>query len=224
VAALWDTYAMMFGGGDTSRAAENVRRLQSFASAPLSGNNDRRMRQVQSRCLVGYWKAEHGNAAGARDDLREIQRRFDGAPISDGAAREGRMCAAWLAASLAVDARAGDAVRLLAQLDTIVLRDRVPPRMSLTAAAIMSARLHEKLGRHDLALASSRWRERFTGHPVFLSMQLRDEAELALRTGDRDGAIRAYRHYLALRPAPEPGAASDATAAARRQLAQLERR
>ena len=69
-----------------------------------------------------------------------------------------------------------------------------------------------------------RWREHYTGHPVFLSTQLDDEARLALGTGDREGAIRAYRHYVALRPAPEAGAASAATTAARQQLAQLERR
>ena len=224
VAALWNVYAAIFGDGDTARVADDLRRLQTFGSAPFSGNTDHKSRQYQSHCLIGYWKAEHGDVAGARADLREIQRRFAGAPIGDGAAREGRTCAAWLAASLAVDVHAGDAARLIAQLDTIVLRDRVPPRMSVTAAAIMSTRLHEKLGRFDVALASSRWREHYTGHPVFLSTQLNDEARLALRTGDRAGAIRAYRRYLALRPAPESGAATDATNAARQQLAQLERR
>ena len=222
VAALWDMYATIFGEGDTTRARDDVRRLESFASAQLSGDVDHRARQFQARCLVGYWKAEHGNVAGARDDLMEVERRFAGAPTDDFAAREGRMCAAWLAASLAVGAHAVDAPRLVARLDTMVLRDRVPPRMSLTAAAIMSARLHEKLGRIDLALASSRWREHYTGHPMFLSTQLRDEARLALSTGDRDGAIRAYRHYLALRPAPEAGIASEATRTARQQLAQLQ--
>jgi hypothetical protein len=179
------------------------------------------MRQFQAHCLVGYWKAQHGDATGARADLREIQRRFAGASTHDGAAREGHMCAAWLAASLAVDAHAADASDLVAALDTIVLQDRVPPRMSVTAAAIMSARLHEKLGRLDLALAASRWREHYTGHPMFLSTQLRDEARLALRTGDRAAAAQAYRHYLALRSAPEAGAARDAATAAREELAQI---
>jgi DNA-binding SARP family transcriptional activator len=225
IAALWTMYATIVGGdADSTRAANAVRRLQPFASGALTGNQDRKGRQLQARCIVGYWKAAHGDVAGARSDLRELQRLYDGLPIGDGAAREGRMCAAWLAASLAVDARAADATRLVAQLDTMVLRDRVPPRMSLSAAAVMSTRLHEKLGQLDLALVSSRWREHYTGHPVFLSTQLNDEARLAARTGDRDGAIRAYRHYLALRPAPEPGAATDATNVARQQLAQLERR
>ncbi len=33
---------------------------------------------------------------------------------------------------------------------------------------------------------------------------LREEGRLAALTGDRDGAIRAYRHYLALRSEAEP--------------------
>ncbi len=34
---------------------------------------------------------------------------------------------------------------------------------------------------------------------------LREEGRLAALTGDRQGAIRAYRHYLALRGDAEPG-------------------
>jgi hypothetical protein len=120
------------------------------------------------------------------------------------------MCAAWLGAAVAVDAKSPDASRLVLRLDTMVLRDRVPPRMPLTAAAIMSARLHEKLGELSLALAASRWREHYTGDPVFLSTQLEMEGDLAARAGDRIGAERAYRHFLALRPAPESAAGTNA--------------
>ena len=40
---------------------------------------------------------------------------------------------------------------------------------------------------------------------MFLATYLRMEGRLAERVGDRDGAIRAYEHYLALRHHPEPG-------------------
>jgi hypothetical protein len=39
---------------------------------------------------------------------------------------------------------------------------------------------------------------------MFLAAYLRMEGRLADRVGDRDGAIRAYEHYLALRSDPEP--------------------
>jgi len=38
----------------------------------------------------------------------------------------------------------------------------------------------------------------------YLSSLLKDEGRLAALTGDREGAIRAYEHYLALRSDPEP--------------------
>ena len=38
----------------------------------------------------------------------------------------------------------------------------------------------------------------------YLSTFLREEGHLAALMGDTAGAIRAYQHYLALRPDPEP--------------------
>ena len=40
--------------------------------------------------------------------------------------------------------------------------------------------------------------------PIFMSTFLRQEGRLSALTGDTVGAIRAYRHYLALRRDPEP--------------------
>jgi hypothetical protein len=51
---------------------------------------------------------------------------------------------------------------------------------------------------------------RLTGTFDYLSTLLRDEGRLAAITGDSAGAIRAYRHYLALRANPEPVLLSEA--------------
>ena len=88
----------------------------------------------------------------------------------------------------------------------------------------MSARLHQRVGETSAALAASRWREHFTGDPVFLSTQLRIEGDLALAAGDTAGARKAWGRYLALRPAPDAGAAGAATSVVRRQLEDLGRR
>ena len=40
--------------------------------------------------------------------------------------------------------------------------------------------------------------------PIYMSTFLREEGRLSALTGDTVGAIRAYQHYLALRPNPEP--------------------
>jgi hypothetical protein len=43
-----------------------------------------------------------------------------------------------------------------------------------------------------------------SGFPFYLTTFLQEEGRLAALTGDTAGAIRAYQHYLALRPNPEP--------------------
>jgi tetratricopeptide (TPR) repeat protein len=176
IEALWGSYAALFGGADSTGLGARIGRLQRFASDPLSGDADRRIRQVEAKCLVGYRELQLGAIAGARSQLTSAAEA--GRAGKELFNREGRMCEAWLGAAVAVAQRAPVASRMVAQLDTMVLRERVPPRMSLTAAAIMSSRLHEQLGERSLALAASRWRERYTGDPFFLSTQLALEHSL----------------------------------------------
>jgi DNA-binding SARP family transcriptional activator len=224
IAALWGTYAIMFGDADTTGLGENLRALAAFADAPPSGNADRRARQAQARCLVGYAKLGTKNVAAAAGDLAAARRMaLSDAPRSV-ERREAEMCVTWLGAAIAVEMNEGDATAKVARLDTVVLRDRVPPRMSLSAMAVLAARLHEKRGELRAALVASRWREHYTGDPMFLATQLRLEGDLARELGDVPAAIRAYRRFLALRPSPDAGAATAATEIVRRELAALENR
>jgi hypothetical protein len=76
---------------------------------------------------------------------------------------------------------------------------------SSLGANLVIARLAEAQG--DLALALRAVRRRgngFISFPWYLSTFLHEEGRLAALTGDTIGAIRAYQHYLALRPNPEP--------------------
>ncbi|MDQ3518473.1 MAG: hypothetical protein M3466_08710, partial [Gemmatimonadota bacterium] len=62
-------------------------------------------------------------------------------------------------------------------------------------------------GNHSAALAATRRRRYGLRVPQYLSTYLREEGRLAAATGDREGAIRAYSHYLALRENAEPSLA-----------------
>src|SRR5262249_9632599 len=84
---------------------------------------------------------------------------------------------------------------------------------------LVVARLQKRAGRTEAALAASR-RWWYMGRTLFLSTSLHEEARLAEATGDRAGAIRAYRHYLALRSRPEPSLEAEAEQA-RSALARL---
>ena len=52
-----------------------------------------------------------------------------------------------------------------------------------------------------------RRRSRYSG--TYLAPALREEGRLAAQLGDREGAVRAYEHYLTLMSDPEPSLQPD---------------
>jgi hypothetical protein len=82
------------------------------------------------------------------------------------------------------------------------------------------ARLRERQGDLRAALAAVRRRPYAYHLTDYLAPHLREEGRLAALTGDRSGAIKAYRHYLALRSDPEP-ALRPAVDTIRAELAKL---
>jgi hypothetical protein len=107
---------------------------------------------------------------------------------------------------LAVRQGRTDAMSLVAQVDSFLLSDPYANdyRVGVFETNLMVAGLFEELGQPERALAVVRRRFYHSGWPYYLSTGLREEGRLAALTGDRDGAIRAYTHYLELRSDPEP--------------------
>jgi hypothetical protein len=96
-----------------------------------------------------------------------------------------------------------------------------PGRASL--ANLVAARLLEKSGDIRGALAAARRRtDAWTQNNPYLGTQLREQGRLAALAGEREEAIRAYRHYLALRTDAEPSVRPQVDAV-RRELRQLEK-
>jgi len=120
-------------------------------------------------------------------------------------------------AMLAVRLGRPDAKALVGRADSILLL--IPPKdyfVSNFVSRLTMAYLFEDLGQLDRALAVFR---RGTG-TAYLSTTLREEGRLAALTGDREGAIRAYVHYLELRSDPEPEVLPEVEAV-RNELARL---
>lgn len=120
-------------------------------------------------------------------------------------------------------ASAGDHPRLDAL--NAVLHEIPPPLRGFdvslaTRGALVSAALHDGYGEHAEALAAVRRQVVFAGSPAYHSTLLREEGRLAALVGDREGAIRAYRRFLALRQHAEGKAAAD-NEEVRRALAAL---
>jgi hypothetical protein len=87
------------------------------------------------------------------------------------------------------------------------------------AANLVVAQLAEAQGDLVLALrAVRRGAGGFATFPWYRATFFREEGRLATLAGDTAGAVRAYQHYLAIRPHPEPAVAAE-DAAVRARLA-----
>ncbi|MBI4544110.1 MAG: winged helix-turn-helix domain-containing protein [Gemmatimonadetes bacterium] len=211
--------AALFADGDAAMGAAAVARLEARArTAQPAGLGDRRLQRT-ALCLAEHWRADQGQAEAVGTGIARL-RAAVAAGDDPAAASTYGLCAEWLEAMRAARAGGPEAAARRARLDSLLLTPTWQ-QWWLEAASVVSMRLHEQGGEWDKALAASRRRGFIIGNPYFLSTLLLGEARLAARTGDREGAIRAYRHYLALRPQPERGAPAANVAAARRELARL---
>lgn len=198
VSALWDLYGAMFGDGDTALAADAARRLEEFARASNAGDHVRRDQHDQAACLLGVYRATRNDLAAARTAFDRVTADAR-AEDNNFAKRNADVCLAMLSATIATTARASDARLEVARLDTILLRERVPPHVILEAGTLLAARLHAALGDTAAALVAARRREHLTGEPLFLSSELRLESQFARATRDTADATRAAARLAALR-------------------------
>jgi hypothetical protein len=176
-------------------------------------------------CVSTLWRTSRGDLAGAAEAIARLRR---GAPGDSPRTRTtGGLCAALLEAKVAVASRGADARVAVDHLDSLMRdgpsgqRNGPPIAFTLSAAYVRSmvgispvgfedfanievARMRERLGDARAALAAVRRRSYSYHLTDYFAAQLREEARLAALTGDRAGAARAYRHYLALRSDAEP--------------------
>ncbi len=190
-------------GADTGAAVAEVRRLARTIAGPPAGGwagSDR----LHGLCGVAMWKLAHREYRYAEATIRQLGTAVGGLPVDDSiaVAEYAALCAALLEADRAVGLRLPEARSRLARADTLARSYNVGESLG---ANLVVARLAEIQGDLPLALRAVRRRAgRFDMLPWYLSTFLREEGRLAALTGDTAGAVRAYRHYLALRPDPEP--------------------
>jgi hypothetical protein len=195
----------LFADGDSLRAAQGARSLErQLGSRFAAADRDARF----ARYAMGQYDLKLGNLSPVRRaiaDLRQAKPHPDSAWQVD----EPRAYALLLEAQLAAREHSPEAPILLRQLDSVLANPRAPlfdlPKPELFSYGnLVAARLHEEAG--DTAGALAAVRRRLIGiafYPHYVRYR-REEGRLAALQGDTASAIRAYRHYLALRSAPEP--------------------
>jgi tetratricopeptide (TPR) repeat protein len=195
----------LYWGGDTTAALEAVRRLVPY-SAPRVAQGEAAQNQLQSVCALATWRLARGDYRYAEAAIRRLRGTgLTGLPPSDSIAvsQYTALCAALLHASRAQALHLPIARMALELADSAARTYEVGQSLG---ANLVVARIAEAQGNLPLALKAVRRRAgSYDLLPAwYLSTFLHEEGRLAALTGDTVGAIRAYQHYLALRPDPEP--------------------
>jgi serine/threonine-protein kinase len=210
----------LYWGLDTSAAASAADRLARRLNVAVARGQPGRD-QLKDLCAVATWRSAHGDFNASDAALARLRKPALAGLDSSGSigfVQHATLCATLLEARRATALHAPDARAKLQQAD---LASRTDFLMYSQAANLVVARLAEAQG--DLALALRAVRRGAGGFgtfPWYRATFLREEGRLAALAGDTAGAVRAFRHYLAIRPVPEPEAATE-DAAVRARLAEL---
>jgi eukaryotic-like serine/threonine-protein kinase len=231
----------MYGDGDSVNGSQAARELARITAYPASGGSDARAVAQTDLCVVTLWRLNHAELGGAAQAISRLRSR--GPSDSPASLTTNTICAALLEAKLAAASGAAGAAAALDNLDTLMRsgpggqRNGPSVAFTLSPAYVRStvgispcgfedfanlevARLRERQGNIPAALSAVR-RRTYSYHLTdYLASHLREEGRLAAVSGDTSGAIRAYRHYLALRSDPEP-ALRPVVEAVREELAKL---
>jgi serine/threonine-protein kinase len=228
----------LYGGGNRANGAAAARELARTAAGPPAARGE------SDLCVATLWRLSQGERTGAVEAITRLRRDTPGeAP----AARTGNaVCAALLEAKLAAAGGSPSPTATTETVDRLDALIRAGPggqrngpsvAFTLSPAYVRStvgispvgfedfanlevARLRERQGDLPGALRALRRRSYSYHLTDYLATHLREEGRLAALTGDRAGAIRAWRHYLALRSDVEPALRAEVDSV-RAELAKL---
>ena len=157
--------------------------------------------RLADACVVAQWRLARGEVRGVAQILGTLRGAgTPRVPVPIGA--NPLACAEIIEATMAVVTRQPNALQRVSRLDSLMLSGPAVGDAG-TYAHIAVARLYERLGMPERALAAIRRRPYMAGWPRYLATARREEGMLASRVGQRERAIAAFRQYLALMGDPE---------------------
>jgi len=205
VDALFQVIEALYWDGDSVAAAKAVARRAAAAAARPTGSIADNSPAID-QCTIGLWRIAHGELTGVDEAIRRIRARIAEAPDVP---RLIPLCGAVLEADLAARRDSPNRKAALARLDSLTASTSEITSYLMLVANLTSARLHEADGDLPAALAAVRRRVYFYEGLAGLSTLLKEEGRLAALTGDTEGSVTAYRHYLALRSQADPALAPE---------------
>src|SRR2546422_527947 len=202
----------LYWAGDSVAGAQAAREVEAKADAPLAATAVDRAEQYADVCVAEQWRLAKQDLRGADQALARL-RGATSPRDSPGVVAASRTCLVALEGMVAVARHASNARVLIERLDSTLVTaflyegaQRIFAHSVESELALLTQRLWEGEGEPVRALRAARRRYYGWGPEStrYLSSLLKDEGRLAALTGDREGAIRAYQHYLALSADPEP--------------------
>ena len=195
------SYAADFWDGDSTAGAAARARL-----AHASGGSEQWIMDGPgfSACADGLHGVRIGDDALVRRGAQRLLALLTPTDVHTTLGDDRRLCAAVLEAALAARAKNAAARELLVRADSLQLYGVA---VEWSYYAVVAAHLYDAIGDPQEALRMLRRRAVAMDGPgevAMLSTTLREEGRLAEAVGDRDGAVHAYRRYLALRSTPDP--------------------
>jgi DNA-binding SARP family transcriptional activator len=188
----------LYGDGDTAAAGVAVRTLGRLIEVPFPARGKPLHDRLEYVCVVEQWRVAHGDYATTPAAITRLRVLDSSAP--DWLIMQNAACSAALETSLSASRSGSETAVLLQRVDSIV--QAIPGwRWSFPRHRIVAQLWAD---REDWVRALAAIRRRPHGSVGDLAADLREEARLAVNAGDTAGAVRAYRHYLALRVDPEP--------------------
>ncbi len=211
------------GAGDTGAIAGFLPRIEGVIRAPVPADAGRAAEQRSAVRILLSWRLTRGDTTGSRELLARL-RAGPGLTVPAGVAPPIDLISLTALEALAADRRGeSSAAALAGALDSLLLQADYTDFSAgrLAFASLTAGRLLEKYRGPAAGLAAVRRRSTWwTNEMPYLAAQLREEGRLAALSGEKEEAIEAYRHYLALRTSPEPSVAAEVEEV-RKELAQL---
>ncbi|HET9464361.1 MAG TPA: protein kinase [Gemmatimonadales bacterium] len=199
-------YYALYWDGDQTAGELAARELARVGDLPAGSISTEPGRSLRARCVAEQWRIGHQDLSSARQAVSHLRAGAEALGDRREAARA-RSCASLLEAMVASAERRPNVLHLVDRLDSLhmaALPDLRNEDIWVCAGNLVAAQLRATHGDLVGALAAIRRRGEPGDQKILLSSFLREEGRLAALAADTVGAIRAYRHYLALRAQPEP--------------------
>jgi tetratricopeptide (TPR) repeat protein len=210
-------------GVATQQAGNDAARmLRAYEDQPEASDSVKRDIQRAVTRMMEPWRLAHGDTTLTRRSLARLRSLTRGIRPSEQILADIEI--AFIEMMHADVTKSPGLRRSVERLDSLMLLEDVTHGSTGRWAqqTIGAARVWEELGEPDRALRMvSRYSVWETESLPYIGVQLREQGRLASLAGDRDRAIRAYRHFIRMSADAEPSMQRELDSA-RRELAKLE--